>query len=48
MKPTDVERLSEPLCLELDVRPPSYFHANFTLASFEDAYPVAIFAELRG
>ena len=31
MKPTDVEKLSEPLCPEPHVRPPPHFHVNFTL-----------------
>ena len=34
MRPTDVERLSEPLCPEPDVRPPHFFHVSFTLTSF--------------
>ena len=34
MKPTDVEKLSEPFCPEPHVRPPPHFHVNFTLTSF--------------
>ena len=50
MKPTDVERLSEPLCPDPDVRPPPHFNVNFTLTSFSASktHSTAISADRHG
>ena len=47
MKPTDVERLSEPLFPEPDVRPPPHFHVNFTLTSFSPSETHILLPSLR-
>ena len=47
MKPTDVEKLSEPLCPEPHVRPPPHFHVNFTLTSFSPLKTHILLPSLR-
>ena len=47
MKPIVVERLSEPLFPELDVRPPPHSHVNFTLTSLSASKTHILLPSLR-